>query len=130
MIPPPIALGLTLCDYILLEAGTGKVSLIGTFSGIRGVRFPLIPAPFCIFASLTGGAGDATVELAAIDLETNEEVLSQQAVLHFPDRFTEVYAVYRQIQCEFPKPSTYLFTMLVDGDWIAHRRLRVSSKEK
>jgi hypothetical protein len=120
---------MTLCDYILVEEGTNKVSLIGTFSGIRGVQFPLNPSPFCVFATLTGGFGDATVEHAVTNLQTNKEIYGRQATMHFPDRFTEVRAVYRQVECQFPTAGTYLFTLLVDGDWIAHRRLRVSSKE-
>jgi hypothetical protein len=31
MIPPPIALGLALCDYVIVEERTKKVSLIGRF---------------------------------------------------------------------------------------------------
>jgi hypothetical protein len=40
MIPTPVALGLTLCDYVIVEEGTKKESLIGTFaaSGCKSSR--------------------------------------------------------------------------------------------
>jgi hypothetical protein len=61
MVPPPIALGLTLCDYVIVEEGTKKVSLIGTFTGIAVDHFPAVPQPFSVFSALIDGLGDATM---------------------------------------------------------------------
>src|SRR4051812_3743228 len=46
MVPAPVALGLTLCDYVIVEQSTNKASLIGTFSTFRGRVFPFPPLPF------------------------------------------------------------------------------------
>jgi hypothetical protein len=129
MMPAPIALGLTLCDYVLVEEGSKKVSLIGSFIGIRAAKFPFVPLPFCVFAPLTGGLGDGRVELSVTDLDSNEEIYSLVRALRFPDRFVEVHVLFRLSECEFPQAGSYLVTLLIDGDWIAHRRLRVYSME-
>ena len=38
MLPPALALGLTLCDYVLIEEGTRRVSLIGTLTRVTADR--------------------------------------------------------------------------------------------
>jgi hypothetical protein len=130
MIPPPSAIGLTLCDYVILEEGTRKISLVGSFTGLQVLGFPSVPQRFSVFAVLTDGMGDGTIELAVTQLETDQEIYSVRRSVHFPDRFMEVRVLFRVGQCSFPVPGTYLFTLLVDGDWIAHRRLRVYSSEE
>jgi hypothetical protein len=32
MIPPPIALGLTLCEQVIIEGGTRRATLVGCFN--------------------------------------------------------------------------------------------------
>jgi hypothetical protein len=129
MVPAPLALGLTLCDYVLVEEGTKKVTLVGSFTGIRGASFPHVPLPFCVYAPLTGGLGDGVLELTVTNLDTDEEVYSLVRTVNFPDRFTEVRVLFRLRECEFPVPGSYMFTLLVDKEWITHRRIRVYPME-
>ena len=59
MIPPPVAVSLTLCNHVMVEeGGTRRVSLIGGFSRLRVTSFPATPA-FYVFAALTDGLGNA-----------------------------------------------------------------------
>jgi hypothetical protein len=53
----PVAIGMTLCDYVIVEEKTKKVSLIGAFTGMRVSRFPSDPSPFSVYAALTDGLG-------------------------------------------------------------------------
>ena len=129
MIPPPRAVALTLCDAVIVEEGTRKVSLINTFTGLRLSHFPAAPQPFCVYATLTDGQGEGLVELAVTRLETDEEIYSLRRPLRFPDRLTDVGVLFRISGCVFPAPGTYLFTLLLDGDWVAHRRIRVQTRE-
>ena len=76
MVPTPIALGLTLCERVMVEEGTRQVSLIGTFNGLRRTAFPFVPPPFYVFATLTGSAGNAEIELTVRAVSTDDEVYS------------------------------------------------------
>jgi hypothetical protein len=125
MVPKPIALALFLCDYVIVEERTKKISLIGNFTGVAADRFPTILPPFSIFAVLTDGIGDATIEIGVARLDTAEELFVYRSSLHFPDKLAEVPFHVRLRQCSFPSPGLYQFTLLVDGDWIAQRRIRV-----
>jgi hypothetical protein len=129
MVPSPTATGLSLCDYVIVEERTKKVSLIGTFSGLKVPAFPAIPQSFCVFASLTDGQGDGMVELTVTELTANDEIYSLQRPAHFPDRLAEVQILFRLKECGFPAAGLYLFTLSVDNEWVAHKRLRVYSSE-
>jgi hypothetical protein len=122
---PPVAMSLTLCDYVIVEERTKKVSLIGTFTGLKVADFPATPPPFSVFAILTDAVGDVTINLSMTHLATNAEVPVHQARLRFPEKLAEVMYHMRLHHCMFPAPGLYQFTLLADGEWVAHRRLRV-----
>jgi Family of unknown function (DUF6941) len=128
MAEPPIVLGLTLCDYVIVEEGTRKVSLIGAFTSMAVEEFPAVSPPFSVYAALTDASGNVTIRLVVVRLDTDEEVYSFQGTAHFPDKLAAV-GFYLHIQdCSFPVPGFYQFTLDVDGEWVAHRRLRVYQK--
>lgn len=125
MVPTPVALGLTLCDYVIVEDGTKRVSLIGTLTKITGGSFPHLAPQFFVFAALMDGLGDATVDVIATRLDTNERIYARQRRVHFSDRLRELHVIFRVADCRFPAPGVYQFTMLVDGEWVAQRRIHV-----
>jgi hypothetical protein len=127
MLPPPIALGLSLCDYVIVEEGTKKVSLIGTFTGIVVDHFPAVPQLFSVFSALIDGLGNATMKIAITNQETSEEIYARERQIHFPSRLTEVFIHYRIGQCRFASPGLYQATLFVDNDWVAQRQFRVYS---
>jgi hypothetical protein len=130
MTPKPIALGLTFCDYVIVEEKTHKMSLVGTFANIAASRFPAVTQPFSIVAVLTDGLGPATVEVIATRLDTDHRILSRRMEIHFPNRLTEVGVHFRLKGCYFPSAGWYEFVLLVDSDWIAQRRLRLYQREE
>jgi len=111
--------------YVIIEERTKKISTIGSFTGIAAERFPTILPPFSIFAVLTDGIGDARIEIVVARLETAEDLFVYRSSLHFPDKLAEVPFHVRLKQCSLPSPGLYQFTLLVDGEWIAQRRIRV-----
>jgi hypothetical protein len=125
-----VVLGLTLCDLIIVEEETEKVSLIGTFTKLEVEEFPSAPKPFCVFAALTNGSGDATIDLVVTRLDTDEDLYEEGVGVHFPGKLTEVQLLFRIQDWTFPAPGWYQFVLLVDGEWVAQRRLEVSVAEE
>jgi hypothetical protein len=130
MIPCPRAQGLTLCDYVIREEGTGNISLVNTFTRMRTLAFPSTPRPFCVFAALTDGQGEGNLELTVTNFHTDEEILNVRRPIRFPDRFVDVRVIIRLNQCSFPQAGVYLFTLSIDDESIAQRRIRVDSSEE
>jgi hypothetical protein len=121
----PRALGLMLCDQVLFEEGTLKPCAIGVFTGMAVEHFPSGRSRFDVFAALTDGLGSGTIDLVAIRMETDEQVYAQSTNLNFPHPLQVVNLRFRVRRLSFPAAGSYLFTLLADGEEIAHRRIRV-----
>ncbi len=126
MVPQPIALGLTLCQQVIVEEGTKNVSLINAFTVWKVAGLPSAPRPFCAVATLIDGEGDGTIEFAITREDTAALIFNIQRPIHFPDRLTEVRSLCRINGCSFPSAGLYSATLLVGGEWVTQRRFRVS----
>jgi hypothetical protein len=113
---------------VIVEEGTRKVSLLGIFTSVALEEFPGAPLPFSVCATLSDGSGDVIIRLVVARLDTDEEVYSVEETVRFPNKLAEVlFYVYIQ-ECSFPAPGFYQFTLSANGEWVAHRRLRVYQK--
>lgn len=121
----PVAIALHLCDYVIVEARTNKISLVGTFIAMAMPEFPGIPSPFSVVAVLTDGCGEGIITLAVTLLDTGEEVYRHEGRISIQEMLQEVTYHTRLHSCGFPTEGLYQFTLLVDGEWVAHRRLKV-----
>lgn len=125
MNPHPTALSLTICERVIVEERTRNVSLIGTFSILQFASFPATPRAMTLFAVLTEGRGVGRMDVVVTRLDNDEEIYRQQRAIVFPDPLHEVRIVFRMEQLSFPDEGAYLVSLLVDGAWVAHRRLTV-----
>lgn len=125
MTPPPVALGLFLCNLVIIDQESQMPSLVGIFTGLRVDRFPSESQRFSAFAALTNGRGTARMELNAVRLATGEEIFSQTVDITFPDPLRVVNVHVRVSRVVFPAPGVYEFTLLVEDEVVARRRLRV-----
>jgi hypothetical protein len=122
----PTVVGLTLCEDVVADPATRNLSLIRSFTGLGTERFPAVARPFCVVASFADGSGEAEARLRVAVLEDGvEEVYQVRSRLSFPDRLRIVYYVMRLTRCPLPKAGLYLFTLELDGEWVAHHALRV-----
>jgi hypothetical protein len=121
----PSAISLMLCDQVVFEHGTQKPYLLGVFTGVAADRFPTAPQRLDIFAALTDGLGQVTMTLSVVHLDRNQEVYAQTMRVSFPDPLRVVNLRFRVRQLVFEEAGTYLFALMVGGNEIAARRVRV-----
>lgn len=126
MIPAPVALEMTICELLVFEQGTERVSKINSFNELTASHFPFEPGRFFVYALLTGSQGKGEVMLVVTHLPTEQEVFGAIDQIEFQDRFQEVWLAFEPSPFAFPIPGQNLFTLSVDGDWIAHRRVQVN----
>lgn len=124
MFPMPIALGVALCEKILVEEETRAVSLIGTFRRVSVESFPA-SLSFGVHAILKEGIGRGSVEVVLSSLEDGEEIEILRGDGTFSDRMTEVRVLVRFRHCKFTKPGLYQVAVLVDRECIAQRPFEV-----
>jgi hypothetical protein len=128
MNPPVIALGLTLCEKVIVEERTQNTTIVSTFNKMFAEDFPSRPERFALAAVLTGGQGEGTVDLVITRLDTDEEIYSLRRQLRFPHRLAEVRVAFHIRDCSFPTPGHYEAILLVDGDWVARRKFSVEER--
>jgi hypothetical protein len=124
----PIALSLMLCDQVVFEQGTQKPYLLGVFTGIVADSFPTTPQRFDLFAALTDGQGDVMMKLQVMHLDSNQEVYSQQMTVRFAGPLEIINLRFRVRQLVYDSVGTYLFTLTVDDEEIASRRVHVHER--
>src|SRR5713226_1601719 len=123
MHPPPVVLGLTICEKVIIEERTKNVTLVSTFSKLIAEEFPTAPQKFAVYTVLTEGTGEGIIALVVRSLETDEEVYRNEMRVAFPDRLMEMRVLFRVASCTFPAPGDYQLTLSIDGDWLAQRRI-------
>ena len=128
MNPTPMAIGLTLCEKVIVEERTRNTTLVSTFTKLLADEFPSRQERFAFATGLTGGQGDATVDLVFTQLETDEEVYSIRRAISFPSRLAEVQVVFHVRDCSFPAPGQYDATLFIDGEPVARRKFSVEKR--
>src|SRR6266481_4780058 len=68
---PPAVVGLVLCERLEVVAAPARLSLVGLFNELRVKSFPTV-LRFTAYAGLYGGAGEGTIELLVMNLETEK----------------------------------------------------------
>ncbi len=128
--PPTVPACLLFCDGVILEQGTGKTTLVGTYSGVAADVFPSPPKDLHVYVQLTSFVGQVALRLACIradDLEP-EEVYSTVHRVQFRGKLVveQVHFVWHEFQ--FPAPGEYVFQLWNEAICIAERRLSVRRK--
>lgn len=116
--PPPTVLGVTLCEKVIVEEGTRTVTLVSCFTKLAVEAFPSPPQQSSVFATLTDGLGNGTIEVVATRLETDEVIRSRRIAIQFPERLTVVRLMAQMSGFSFPAPGRYQFSILMDGEWL------------
>jgi hypothetical protein len=120
----PIAIGLMLCDQVIVDKDTQKPSPIGIFTGL-GVEDFDEPQRLSVFAALTNSRGDAKMELVIFHLETGDQIYQQTYAVRFSDPLQVVNIITRVRRAVFPGSGWYDVVLRIGGEPIAQRRLRV-----
>jgi hypothetical protein len=123
-----VAVGLFLCEQVIVEAGTRNVTPVNCFRR-RGVdRFPSDVVPLVVFAILTDGLGQLHFELVLERLDTFEDVARYRFSLRFVDPLHEARCILRLRDCSFPVPGYYQVTLLADKELVAQRKFEVITR--
>jgi hypothetical protein len=129
MTPKPIAIGLLLCDHVIIDKDTNSPSAIGIFTGLAVEDFPSDSQRFSVLSILSDAQGAGQGRLVVYRLDEHwmrqEEVYTTQRTIRFPDRFVVVNINIRVRTIRFPASGSYEFVLFVDSDEVAHRRVNV-----
>jgi hypothetical protein len=128
--PPTVPPCLLFCDGVILEQGTGKTTLVGTYSGVAASTFPSPPKDLHVYVQLTSFVGEVEVRLvcAQVNLPEPEEVYATRHAVRFRGKLLveQLHLVWNQFQ--FPRPGEYGFQLWCQGQCLVERRLLVRQR--
>ena len=81
---------------------------------------------FIVYAVLTDGHGEVTLDVVIRHLGELEEVYRRSKTLRFTDPLLEVRMTLRVTRCSFPVAGAYEVVLFADGEPIGRTRFPVS----
>jgi hypothetical protein len=122
----PVAIGLHVCEQVIYEEETKNVTLVNCFRKRIVEQVPSEPFPFTVFAWLTDGQGNMTIDLLIQRADDLEEVYRGSAPLHLTSPLHEMRCRFRIRTCRFPTVGAYRVALHVHGEMIAQRGVTIA----
>lgn len=128
--PPPKCKALLLCDKTIVEAITGKTSIIGVFDRFNVLEFPGRTAPFTVFLQLTDGIGRYDVVIEVHDLQ-NDQVLGRGSGigLTWPEKLLKMNLMLPVPPVPITHAGVYDLVVFANGQEIDRQKFEVRSLE-
>lgn len=127
----PYCLALVICDSVHQDPGTGKWTILGTFSNVWADSFPVC-VQFCVYMALT--ESDSDLHIALKLSHQNDAPGSTDRILYemtFP--IEHPLAVLEGACCfdvEFGQAGTYHLELWSRDEHLMSRRLMISGKDE
>jgi len=98
----PVAIGLFLCEQVIVEERTHNLTLVNCFHRWGVEAFPSEPVPFVVFALLTDGNGEIRLRVVVQRLDVDEEIHEQETRYRASDPLQTMRFVLRYEGLLFP----------------------------
>lgn len=117
-------MAIVVCDAVWRDPATGKFTILGTFSALQGLSYPLSVEQMAVYLSLTDARGMVPIKIRLIDADEEREPVTEiETEAEFPDPIVifEVVAVLGGFQ--LPQPGEYRLQLHAAGEFVAERRI-------
>ena len=122
----PVAIGLVICEQVIVDVATRNVTPVNCFSRRRLTEFPGAMS-FHVVAWLADGFGELSVEVVIRRMDSMDELFRREERLRFHDRLKDMRFTAQIRDCPFPIAGYYEIGLNVDGEFVAHRKIQVYS---
>jgi hypothetical protein len=127
-LPHPALKAILLCDRIIQEAVTEKVSLIGIVDRVVGAEFPFdYVRGVALYARVTDAAGEYALRMEVVRLEDEWLAGGVDVVAAIPDRMAAYEIVFDLARIRFERAGRYEFRLIANGRFIGGAVLLVES---
>lgn len=126
--PPPKCKAILLCDQAIIEANTGKISVIGIFERFVQHQFPGLTHEVTAFMQLIEGIGRYNLVIEVHDLQQEAVIArSVEFTVEFPDRLARINLVLPVPPLNLQHPGAYDFVLLADGQLVEQQKFEAVS---
>ncbi|MCP4591797.1 MAG: hypothetical protein GY842_13740 [bacterium] len=125
-VPEPDVLSLIVCDQIITDRVTGKVSLIGMFSAIHTPRFPVVHPQISVYVALTDGRGKTPLTIRIVDAnEARKPLVDGKGIVEFKDPRMIANLALQFHGLRFPEAGQYRVQIWCGSALLREARLHV-----
>ena len=125
-VPEPNVLSLIVCDQIITDRVTGKVSLIGMFAAIHSPRFPMAHPQMSVYAALTDGRGKTPITIRIVDAnEARRPLVEGKGIVEFKDPRMIANLALQFHGLRFPEPGQYRVQLWSGSSLLREARLHL-----
>jgi hypothetical protein len=124
--PEPVVLSINICDTIIRDERTKKVSLIGLFSAIHAPVFPAMHPTMCVYIALTNGHGKCKLNIQFNRAEDNHIIAGMEGEIEFVNPLQVVELNLEMQGLKFEKAGEHLVEVLCGSNLIGTRKFYVN----
>jgi hypothetical protein len=125
MLQRPNAIGLFLCEQVVIENKTHNATLVNSLSRLRVRSLPSPPQRLVVYGVLTDGLGEVTMSLVVTRLDDLEDIYKFNWQMRFRDPLQDTRLILRMPELVFPDAIRYQFTLAAANEPIAHCVIQV-----
>ena len=123
----PIVLAINICDDIIRDEISKKISLIGLFNRIQSPSFPTTHSSLHVYVSLTNGHKKYKGELRFVSESDDSVIFKTNADVPLQDPLKTLELNFSIRNLKFDKPGNYNVQFCCDGELVGSRRFIVSA---
>ena len=129
--PPPVVLAIVICDLIIRDELTKKLTMVGVFSTVYGLKLPVVlGGGMSVYAALTDGRGEYRNRIVVKHLESDTIVFQAEGPLAFQNPHQVVELNMKLPQVSFPHWGRYEISLLSEGNLLGGRTFTVQQAKQ
>lgn len=125
----PLALGLHVCEKIVVEAETRNLTFVNCFIERDVKSIPSEPISFLVCSALVGGRGRMPLQVRIESLADFDTIFERTGVITFRDPRQEIRLRVPMEGVSFPTEGEYQILILVGNEMIASRKIEIALVE-
>lgn len=122
----PLALGLHVCEKVVVEAETRNLTFVNCFAQRDVKSIPSEPLSFLVCSTLVGGRGRMRLEVRIERLADFEAIFERTGVITFRDPRQEIRLRVPMEGVSFPTEGGYQILILVGNEMVASRKIEIA----
>lgn len=125
----PVAIGLLVCETVIVDQQTKNVTPVNCFTRREFDEFPSEPMTLHIVAFLTNGLGAMNLDAVVESLDNWDEIRRMSMQARFVNPLQEFRCVFRMRGFSIPQPGHYQVSLVADGETVAQRKIVFTEKK-
>lgn len=117
----PEVLAMILCDQVIKDVSTGKITVVGSFSSVTADQFPTFHARMAVYVALTDGVGEYTGRLRFVFAQTEEELMRTDGAFALGDPLQVAELQFNIPALPLPHAGKYRMDFFCDDQLLKSR---------